>query len=199
MGGILLPNTKHMPKTFNHEAYKKSLLRHLATNHLSFIDTAHLCVSSEKGYVGLKPKRQSKKGEDTPIFTFNSAKHRFSLSQLEGKTPSKSQKEYLESEVISHAWAAIHNGIIVGMVFFPILKDHRPNNPKFIDYLSQTNVLLKKIGYFISGSLVLTKDGDLRFYRVLKNKRVGNVVYKYWTQELALTRSLLLNKQQESP
>lgn len=190
VGGVMLPNTKHMHKNFNKKEYKISIRKHLAVNHLAFIDTANLAMDVEEGRVGLIPKRDFAKGKPAQLFAFNKSNHRFSKGSLPDEDLSNAQKEYLESKVISHAWASIHNGIVVGMVFFPILNDHRPNNPKFLDYLSQTNVLMKKIGYFVSGDLVITTDGKLKFFRVLKNKRIGNIVYKNWTQELILTKAI---------
>lgn len=190
VGGVMLPNTKHMPPNFDKKGYKKSILKHLAVNHLTFIDTAKLAINADEGKAGIIPKRDVAKKKPIDVFTFNASKHRFAKSNTPDENLSKAQKEYLESSVVSHAWASLHNGIVVGLAFFPILKDHRPNNPKFLDYLSQTNVLMKKIGYFVSGDLVITKDGQLKFFRVLKNKRIGNIVYKNWTQELILTKSI---------
>lgn len=190
VGGLMLPNTQHMPPSFNRKNYKKDLLLHLAKNHLAFIDTAKLVLDIDQQNAYLLPKRDVPKGKEPTLFSFNAAKHRFSKGNMDFEDFSKAQQEYLNSKIISHAWAAIHNGLVVGMAFFPILKDHRPNNPKFLDYLSQTNVLMKKIGYFVSGDLVITKDGKLKFFRVLKNRRIGSVIYKNWTQELILTNAI---------
>lgn len=189
-GAIMLPNTTHMDRDFNKRKYKEMVLQHLARHHLSYIDTSFLVVNQNDREVYIQPKRDQSKKKNIQRFSFNNAYHRFGASDLSDSELSNAQREYLSSKVIAHSWAAIHNGIVVGMVFYPHFTDQIPNDPRFVKYLSDTNVLLKKIGYFVSGDLVLTKDGELKFFRVLKNRTVGRLVYKNWTQELILTKNL---------
>jgi hypothetical protein len=190
LGGVMLPNTSHMGYDFSKKLYKELLLKHLAKHHLSFIDTGLLSLDIEKNKAYIEPKRDTAKNCPPRLFSFNNSYHRFGRFFDPNIELSKSQSEYLDSTVISHAWGAVHNGVLIGLVFFPNFKEKKVNDPRFFNYLNDTNILLKKIGYFVSGDLVITKDGKLKFYRVLKNKSIANVVSKNWTQELILTKSL---------
>jgi len=193
IGGVMLPNTKHLDATFSVEKFKHSIYQLLSV-HQKFIDVCHLHVDQADRVGKFLPNRLVKKGADPSFFAFNKAEHRYKLSQLP-TAPNETQMQYLKSKVLFHAWAAIDNGLLVGMVIYPAFELNETNNPLFMKYKSDARVLLKKIGYPIAGDLVLDENGILRFYRIIRNQKTQYRSMPFWTQEVGLTKSLRNNLQ----
>lgn len=191
IGGVMLPNTKHLEGKFNVEKFKRSIYELLST-HQKFIDVCHLHVNSLDRIGKFLPNRLVKKGSEPRFFDFNRAEHRYKLSQLP-VAPNETQMRYLKSKVLFHAWGAIDNGLLVGMVIYPAFENSEPNDPNFMKYKSDARVLLKKIGYPIAGDFVVDEDGILRFFRVVRNHKTQYRNMPYWTQEIGLTKSLRNN------
>ncbi len=191
IGAVMLPNTKHLEGTFNVDKFKRSIYE-LLSIHQKFIDVCHLYVDSSNRIGKFLPNRLVKKGAEPSLFAFNRADHRYKLSQLP-VAPNETQMRYLKSKVLFHAWGAIDNGLLVGMVVYPAFENCEPNDPSFMKYKSDARVLLKKIGYPIAGDLVLDENGVVRFYRVVRNHKTQYRNMPFWTQEIGLTKSLRNN------
>lgn len=193
IGGVMLPNTKHLLGEFNPDKFKRSIYELLST-HQKFIDVCHLHIDGDQRLGKFIPKRLVKKDGEPQLFNFNRADHRFKLSQL-NSAPNEVQMRYLKSKILFHAWGAIDNGLLVGLVIYPAFEDNTSNNPQFMKYKSEARVLLKKIGYPIAGDLVVDEHGVVRFFRVIRNHKTQYRSMPFWTQEVGLTKSLRNNLQ----
>ncbi|ONG37384.1 hypothetical protein BKE30_14745 [Alkanindiges hydrocarboniclasticus] len=201
LGAIMFPNIYHIPDNRKNKLYKKyrkeALL--LLGIHEKFVETGSLVIQQSGSLaVGMTTNRKLGNGQAPTVFNFNSNKHRFKemSSATEEDSPNNlsvliRQQDYLSAEVIFRAWAAIDNGLIVGLIVFPHINDSGQYHSKqFYQYKNKARAILQKVGYVISGDLVLDQHQQVRFYTYHQLHRHAYRTISNWVKEYGLTKSL---------
>lgn len=220
---VMLPNTKHIAP----ESRANVINRHndvIGFHNSKKVTTGHLCLlkdDDQKRSVVIYSNSPNKPVNiPQQYLAFQKCKKRFlahDLMDVNGqiKPLHPKQKEYLDSQIITHAWAALHKGHVVGLITYPYLKSHQMHDLNFTSYQSIARKALQTVGYVVSCDVVLDKSDQLRIYNIhstyerkvtVGRKRGGlsletdsaskqriDKTFHYFTRELPRTSHLSFN------
>lgn len=196
---IMLPNTKHIASEKARMNIKNKLNDVIAFHNSQKITTGRLCVRNtgqlEASILIDTPNRP--KSIQAGHYAFQKCRKRFNeldLMDENGDIPKLHirQQEYLDSHLISHAWAALHKGRVVGLITYPLIKNNVMHDKNFERYKSLARKALQTFGYVVSCDLVLNKDGELQLYNIHEEYEKKNKLVPYFTRRLLLTSHLRL-------
>ncbi|NNH79188.1 hypothetical protein HLH17_16345 [Acinetobacter sp. ANC 5380] len=198
---IMLPNTKHIKGSKNNQAEidaKNAMNNVLAYHSIKKIATGRLSLNEDKKVQFFANSPFKSDSIDGTYFDFQNADKRYTkekLTALKGdKELNNRQLEYLDSHLITHCWVAIHNGIAVGMVAFPVINSNKSYDPNFEKYKSLARKALQWLGYVVSCDLVLNpKNDQLEIYNIHKEYEKKDVTIPYFTRRIPTTKNLRFN------
>lgn len=191
---VMLPNTKHLNKQQRTLTMNK-LNDVLGLDRIRSITSGQLCLH-EDGTVNVEVTSAVEKPlVKHKFYNFQKCKKRFLAHNLVSKEgdivpPNQHQKKYLDAKLIAHAWVALHNGLIVGMVMYPRIKNFVSHDKQFYKYQSHARKALQTLGYVVSCDMVLTKDNQLKFFNVHTDYERKGKILPYFTRELPATSHL---------
>lgn len=191
---IMLPNTKHI---------QSADARMNVKNRLNDVVAFHNSQKITTGKLGFIPDADLKVGiyVDTPLrpesiqqgwYHFQKCRKRFNEFDLmndKGDIPElhPRQKDYLESRLITHAWAALHKGHVVGLITYPLIKNTVMHDKNFERFKSLARKALQTVGYVVSCDVVLSKDNELQIYNIHEEYEKKQKTIPYFTRLLPTT------------
>lgn len=194
---VMLPNTQHITdKEAIREIHNK--LNDVVAFHGSRnIFTGHIYKQENGVCCFYDPSTDDKNQTGHKFFDFQSCSKRYTLKQLENTdNPAKQihqrQKEYLDSTIITHCWAALHKGLVVGLVAYPLIKNDILHDRSFERYKTLARMALQKIGYVVACDLVLDHNQELKIFNIHKLYEKKGRKIPYFTRQLPLTKHLRL-------
>lgn len=202
---IMLPNTKHI---------RSDQERMNIKNRLNDVIAFHNSQKITTGRLGFIPETESKIGiyVDTPHrpesiqqgwYQFQKARKRyneFDLMNDMGEIPDlhPRQRDYLDSTIITHAWAALHKGHVVGLITYPMIKNTIMHDKNFERFKSLARKALQTVGYVVSCDVVFDKNNEIQVFNIHEEYEKKKKVLPFFTRLLPVTSHLrLLNITQE--
>ncbi|EOZ8645323.1 hypothetical protein ACQWTT_001074 [Acinetobacter baumannii] len=196
---VMLPNIRHITDPEARLEIKNKLNDVLAYHSTRKVTSGRLVLTNgEEGsrVVNLYANSPFKSKEITKsLFAFQKAKKRFLAHDLmdeEGNLRSihPRQQSYLDGKLISHCWAAIHKGHVVGLIAYPIIRNNKMHDKNFEKYKTLARIALQKFGYVVACDLVLNNDHKLEIYNIHSSFERKGKVLPYFTRLLPLTSHL---------
>lgn len=196
---IMLPNTRHIRSDQDHMKIK---------NRLNDVIAFHNSQKITTGRLGFIPDSDSKLGiyVDTPNrpdaiqqgwYQFQKARKRFNHFDLmddTGEIPElhQRQREYLASTLVTHAWAALHKGHVVGLITYPMIKNTIMHDKNFERFKSLARKALQTVGYVVSCDLVLNDKNEIQIFNIHEEYEKKSKSFPYFTRLLPITSHLRL-------
>lgn len=139
---------------------------------------------------------KSNEGEPTRrLYAFQKSKKRFlehDLMNDEGeiKPLHPRQRSYLNGQLITHCWAAVHKGHVVGLIAYPIIRSNTLHDKNFERYKTLARMALQAVGYVVACDLVLNHDQELEIYNIHREFEKKDKVLPYFTRIIPHTSHL---------
>lgn len=196
---VMLPNIGHINDPESRLDIKNKLNDVLAFHSTRKVTSGRLVLingEEDSRVVNLYANSPFKSKEITKsLFAFQKAKKRFLAHDLmdeEGNLRSihPRQQSYLDGKLISHCWAAIHKGHVVGLIAYPIIRNNKMHDKNFEKYKTLARIALQKFGYVVACDLVLNNDNKLEIYNIHSSFERKGKVLPYFTRLLPLTSHL---------
>lgn len=194
---IMLPNTKHIV-SIDHRMNVK--------NRLNDVIAFHNSQKITTGRLGFLPDNEKRIGiyVNTPNrpesieegwYQFQKARKRFNEFDLmddKGGIPELHcrQHEYLQSTLITHAWAALHKGHVVGLITFPLIKNSVAHDKNFERFKNLARKALQTVGYVVSCDLVLNQQNELEIFNIHEEYEKNNKILPFFTRKIPSTSYL---------
>ena len=194
---IMLPNTKHIVSGEHRMKVK---------NRINDVIAFHNSQKITTGRLGFMPETDKKIGiyvntENRPEtieqgwYQFQKARKRFNefdLMNEMGEIPKlhPRQQEYLDSKIITHAWAALHKGHVVGLITYPFIKNTITHDKNFERFKSLARKALQTVGYVVSCDLVLNSNNELQIFNIHEEYEKNCKTIPYFTRLLPTTSHL---------
>ena len=137
---VMLPNTKHITGDEARMNIKNKLNDVLAFHSTRKVTSGRLAL-----IIGEDDSREVKLHANSPFkseeinrkfFVFQKARKRYlehDLMDDEGNTRPlhHRQQAYLQGKLISHCWAAVHGGHVVGLISYPVIRSTKMHDNNF--------------------------------------------------------------------
>ena len=196
---VMLPNTKHITGDEVRMNIKNKLNDVLAFHSTRKVTSGRLAL-----IVGEDDSREVKLHANSPFkseeitrkfFAFQKARKRYlehDLMDDEGNTRTlhHRQQAYLQGKLISHCWAAVHGGHVVGLISYPIIRSTKMHDNNFERYKTLARKALQTFGYVVACDLVLNEQDELELYNIHSEFEKKGKVIPYFTRRMPLTRHL---------
>lgn len=196
---VMLPNTKHITGDEARMNIKNKLNDVLAFHSTRKVTSGRLAL-----IIGEDDSREVKLHANSPFkseeitrkfFAFQKARKRYlehDLMDDEGNTRPlhPRQQAYLEGKLISHCWAAVHGGHVVGLISYPIIRSTKMHDSNFERYKTLARKALQTFGYVVACDLVLNEQDELELYNIHSEFEKKGKVIPYFTRRMPLTRHL---------
>lgn len=204
---VMLPNLKHIPDPEARMSIKNKLNDVLAFHSTRKVTSGRLvlCCDDDSREVNLYANSPFKSKEITKtLFAFQKSKKRFLAHDLMDDDGNLGvihprQQSYLDCKLISHCWAAVHKGHVVGLISYPILRSNKIHDKNFEKYKTLARIALQSFGYVVACDLVLNDDNELEMYNIHKAFERKGKVHSYFTRILPLTSHLKFSNQAPAP
>lgn len=196
---VMLPNTKHITGEKDRMNIKNKLNDVLAFHSTRKVTSGRLALitgEDDSREVKLHANSPFKSEEITrKYFDFQKSKKRFlehDLMDDEGNTRSihPRQQSYLDGKLISHCWAAVHGGHVVGLISYPIIRSTKMHDNNFERYKALARKALQTFGYVVACDLVLSQQDQLELYNIHSEFEKKGKVIPYFTRRMPLTSHL---------
>lgn len=199
---VMLPNTKHISCNDARMNIKNKLNDVLAFHSTRKVTSGRLALITKEDAsreVKLFANSPFKSDEITKkYFKFQKAKKRFlshDLMDEEGNSLPlhPRQESYLKSSLISHCWAAVHGGHVVGLISYPIIRGTKMHDNNFERYKILARKALQSFGYVVACDLVLNDQGELEIYNIHREFEKKGKLISFFTRKMPLTKHLRFN------
>lgn len=196
---VMLPNTKHIADSTARINIKNKLNDVLAFHSTRKVTSGRLVLeitednSREVKLYANSPFKSEEIGRTH--FSFQKAKKRYLQHDLlneEGdlKPLHPRQQTYLKGKLISHCWAAVHRGHVVGLIAYPLIRSNKMHDNNFERYKVLARKALQTFGYVVACDLVLNDENQLEIYNIhAEYERKGKLI-PYFTRRMPLTKHL---------
>ena len=200
---IMLPNTKHIRDIDGNNLpeidAKNAMNDVLAFHSIKKIATGRLSLSEDKQVQFFADSPFKSDSIDGTYFNFQKASKRYTKEKLTAILGDKKiharQLDYLNSHLITHCWVAMHNGIVVGLIAFPVIPSNKSYDPNFEKYKSLARQALQRLGFVASCDLVLNPTTDnLEVYNIHVEYERKGVTLPYFTRRVPVTKYLRFKK-----
>lgn len=129
------------------------------------------------------------------LFDFQKAKKRYlehDLMDDEGNylPLHPRQQSYLNAKLLSHCWAAVHGGHVVGLISYPIIRSTKMHDNNFERYKLLARKALQTFGYVVACDLVLNDQDQLEIYNIHSEFEKKGKLIPYFTRRMPLTKHL---------
>ena len=196
---VMLPNTKHITGDEALMNIKNKLNEVLAFHSTRKVTSGRLAL-----IIGEDDSREVKLHANSPFkseeinrkfFVFQKARKRYlehDLMDDEGNTRPlhHRQQAYLQGKLISHCWAAVHGGHVVGLISYPVIRSTKMHDNNFERYKTLARKALQSFGYVVACDLVLNEQDELELYNIHSEFEKKGKVIPYFTRRMPLTRHL---------
>lgn len=200
---VMLPNTKHITGEKERMNIKNKLNDVLAFHSTRKVTSGRLALimgEDDSREVKLFANSPFKSDEITrKYFAFQKARKRYlehDLMDDEGNTMPlhPRQRAYLNGKLISHCWAAVHGGHVVGLISYPIIRSTKMHDANFERYKTLARKALQTFGYVVACDLVLNDQDQLEIYNIHSEFEKKGKLIPYFTRRMPLTRHLRFQK-----
>jgi hypothetical protein len=129
------------------------------------------------------------------LYAFQKSKKRFHEHDLmndegEIKPLHPRQLSYLNGQLITHCWAAVHKGHVVGLIAYPVIHSNTLHDNNFERYKSLARIALQTIGYVVACDLVLNHDHEIEIYNIHREFEKKDKLLPYFTRIIPHTAHL---------
>lgn len=194
---IMLPNTKHIASKDHRMNVKNRLNDVIAFHNSQKITTGRLgFIPENEKKIGIYVNTPNRpESIDEGWYQFQKARKRFNEFDLmddKGDIPELHlrQREYLQSTLITHAWAALHKGHVVGLITFPLIKNSVAHDKNFERFKSLARKALQTVGYVVSCDLVLNENNELEIFNIHEEYERNSKTVPFFTRKVPVTSYL---------
>lgn len=129
------------------------------------------------------------------LYAFQKAKKRYLEHDLmdengDLKPLHPRQRSYLNGQLITHCWAAVHGGHVVGLIAYPLIRSDKMHDKNFDRYKTLARMALQTFGYVVACDLVLNADHELEIYNIHREFEKQGKTIPYFTRIVPLTSHL---------
>lgn len=195
----MLPNTKHVADPTARMNIKNKLNDVLAFHSTRKVTSGRLLLE-----IGEDNSREVKLFANSPFktdeinhthFAFQKARKRFLQHDLiddEGdlKPLHHRQQSYLDGKLITHCWAAVHRGHVVGLIAYPLIRSNKMHDNNFERYKVLARKALQTFGYVVACDLVLNDANQLEIYNIHTEFEKKGKLIPFFTRRMPLTKHL---------
>lgn len=195
---VMLPNTQHIGEDQKLNT-KNRLNDVLAFHSTRKVASGRLCLLEDdvEGWKVQLYANSPFKSEEikSHFFAFQKSKKRYLAHDLidengELKIAHPRQQDYLNSKLISHCWAAVHKGHVVGLIAYPLIRSKKLHDKNFEKYKDLSRVALQCFGYVVACDLVLNDQNQLELYNIHQLYEKKGKAIPYFTRLLPVTKHL---------
>ncbi|AMW80731.1 hypothetical protein AMD27_17600 (plasmid) [Acinetobacter sp. TGL-Y2] len=196
LSAIMLPNTKHIKSEDQLIKIKNKMNDVIAFHSTQKVTTGRLCLMNSDSkivsmWLNSPSKPDSIKGSN---FRLQKCRKRFNQYDLMDDSGEirlhERQQEYLNSKLLFHAWAAVHNGHVVGLIAHPLIKNSIQHDTAFERYKSLARQALQTFGYVVACDVVITDTDEIKVYNIHESYERKGKKYPYFTRRLPTTSHL---------
>lgn len=192
---IMLPNTNHIKGSKAHISVHNAMNDVLGFHSVKKMATGRLHLSEDRQVSFFANSPFKSDDINGTYFKFQKSKHRYTEVKLRSLMGDDRfhprQLEYLNSRLITHCWVAIHEGVIVGLIAYPVIQSNKSHDPRFEQYKSLARRALQLVGYVVSCDLVLNPiTNALEVYNIHKEYEKKDVVIPYFTRRVPVNKHL---------
>lgn len=196
---VMLPNTKHIADATARLNIKNKLNDVLAFHSTRKVTSGRLVLEA-----GEHNSREVKLFANSPFksdeitrthFDFQTSRKRYLQHDLlddEGdlKPLHPRQQSYLNGKLITHCWAAVHRGHVVGLIAYPLIRNTKMHDSNFERYKILARKALQLFGYVVACDLILSDDNQLELYNIHAEFEKKGKLIPYFTRRMPLTKHL---------
>jgi hypothetical protein len=200
---IMLPNTKHITSRDQRLLIKNKLNDVIGFHKTDKVTTGRLCLRSDGPipkigvYLNSPYKPPSIKRD---FYPFQKCKKRFNALTLMDEHGdiklNKRQLDYLDTKIITHAWVALHNGVAVGLITYPLIKNNTMHDNQFEHFKSIARQALQQFGHVVACDLVIDRENNLKLYNIHEEYEVRGKLISYFTRQVPTTTHLQFKEQE---